>query len=179
MALFAAAMLVGSGIGLGAQDCEPPATVDLITGASRSQVRAVVEYEVIAENPSGIGKSVAATRRIWGDVVVDRWTVTPAGSDCSTTPTRALGDRWYLLVGPVDAGPLFGVPSGEEISDLEAGALASIVGEPVLVGIGTVDRAMAWMRVYWWLVAGAILPLVVVVAVIVRRRAGARRDYLF
>ena len=155
--------------------------VDLVTAASRSDVRGVVEYEVIAENPTGFGKSVAATRRIWGGVTADRWIVTASRSDCPITPGRAAGDRWYLLVGIESTlgGPVFGEPSQEELSDLERNALASIVGEPVSIEVGTTDRSMAWLRVMWWPILLLSLPLVLVAAVVRRRRAGARRDYLF
>ncbi len=161
--------------------CEPPTTVDLITAASASDVLGVVEYEVIAENGSSIGRSVGATRRIWGGVVAERWMLTPSRSDCPSTPVSGVGDRWYLLVGSGERfdQPVFGRPSGSALSDLEAGALASIVGEPVTIDIGSLDRAMAWTRVNWWLLVGSLFPVVAVVAVVRRRRSGARRDYLF
>lgn len=177
--LFACWMLLGAASTTMALSCEPLPTVDLVTGASASNVQGVVEYEVIAENSSGIGKSVGATRRIWGDVVVDRWMVTASRSNCPTTPTATAGARWYLLVGSGEAGDRFGISSGDVISDLEAGALSSIVGEPVVIEIGAVDRSMAWIRVNWWMIVGTGVPMVVVGAVVVRRRSGARRDYLF
>lgn len=164
-----------------AQACPEPVTVDLITGASASDVVGVVEYEVIAESRSGFGASVGATRRIWGAVVAERWMVVPSGPECPETPVAGLGERWYLIVGPTgESGePVFGVPSAGELSELEAGALASIVGEPVSIQIGSLDRVMAWMRVHWWVLAGVLAPAVAVIAVIRARRAGARRDYLF
>lgn len=164
-----------------ALSCVPPATVDLITAASASDVVGVVEYEVIAENGSSFGKSVGASRRIWGGVVAARWMVTSSRSDCPSTPAAGLGDRWYLLIGTGDRfdRPVFGAPSGAVLSDLEAGALASIVGEPVSMDIGSLDRAMAWTRVNWWLLTGGMIPVIAVVAVVRRRRSGGRRDYLF
>jgi hypothetical protein len=164
-----------------ALSCEPPTTVDLITAASASDVNGVVEYEVIAENGSSFGRSVGASRRIWGGVVAERWMVTPSRSDCPSTPVAALGERWYLLIGKGDRfdRPVFGEPSGSVLSDLEAGALASIVGEPVSIDIGSLDRAMAWIRVNWWVLVGGLFPVIAVVAVVRRRRSGARRDYLF
>jgi hypothetical protein len=181
LVLGTVALLLAAGAAPLAQSCEPPTTVDLITGASTSGVIGVVEYEVIAENASSIGKSVAASRRIWGGVVADRWIVTAARSDCPTTPVSELGSHWYLLVGPGGRfdQPVFGSPSGAQLSDLEAGALASIVGEPALIEIGALDRAMAWMRVNWWLLSAGFVPVLAVVAVVRRRRSGARRDYLF
>ena len=164
-----------------AQACPGPTTVDLITGASASDVLGVVEYEVIAESMVGTGASVGATKRIWGGVVADRWMVVPSGPECADTPATGLGDRWYLLVGPraESGGPVFGLPSSVELSDLETGALAAIVGEPVSVDIGSLDRAMAWMRVNWWLVGFALVAVVAVVAVVQYRTSNSRRDYLF
>jgi hypothetical protein len=164
-----------------AQSCAAPPSVDLITGASASDVEGVVEYEVIAESTAVVGASVGATRRIWGGVIAERWMVVRSGSGCPQTPVSGLGERWYLFVGPTDesGGPVFGVPSAGELSDLEAGALASIVGEPVSIEIGSLDRLMAWMRVNWWVLAGALIPTVAAIAVIRARRTGARRDYLF
>lgn len=179
-ALALATLLLGASVSL-AQSCPGPTTVDLVTGASASDVVGVVEYEVIAENIAGFGTSVGATKRIWGGVVADRWMVIPIGSDCPETPVTGLGTHWYLLVGPSDdaGGPVFGLPSSAELSGLEAGALASIVGEAVFVEIGSLDRAMAWMRVNWWLIGFGGVVLVVVVAVLRHRTSNARRDYLF
>ncbi len=173
-------VLLGGSVAL-AQSCSPPTTVDLITGASASDVMGVVEYEVIAENTTGFGASVGATRRIWGGVVAERWMVVPSASACPQTPVARLGDLWYLLITPSgDPGDqVFGVPSTGELSDLEAGALASIVGEPVSIEIGSLDRIMGWTRVNWWLLGAGLVPFVALVAVIHRRRAGARRDFLF
>lgn len=164
-----------------AQSCPAPMTVDLITGASASDVLGVVEYEVIAENIVGFGASVGATKRLWGDVVADRWMVVPSGSRCAETPATGLGDHWYLLVGPTaeSGGPVFGVPSSTELSDLEAGALAAIVGEPITVEIGALDRGMAWMRVNWWSIVFGLVVTVAVVAVVQHRTSNSRRDYLF
>lgn len=164
-----------------AQGCPEPVTVDLITGASASDVHGVVEYEVIAESAVVSGVSVGATRRIWGGVIADRWMVVPSGPECAQTPVSELGDRWYLLVGPTaDSGrPVFGAPSSGELSDLEAGALAAIVGEPVSVAIGSLDRAMAWTRVNWWLIGVGVLAIVAIVAVVQYRTSNSRRDYLF
>lgn len=164
-----------------AQGCPEPVTVDLITGASASDVHGVVEYEVIAESAIGSGASVGATRRIWGGVIADRWMVVPSGPECAETPTNELGDRWYLLVGPTaeSGGPVFGAPSSGGLSDLEAGALAAIVGEPVSVAIGSLDRAMAWMRVNWWLIGVGVVAMVAIVAVVQYRTSNSRRDYLF
>ena len=169
------------GSGALAQTCAEPVTVDLITGASASDVVGVVEYEVIAESTAGFGASVGATRRIWGGVVAERWMVVPSGPACPDTPAAGLGERWYLIVGPTSESgePVFGVPSAGELSELEAGALASIVGEPVSIEIGSLDRLMAWMRVNWWVLVGVLIPAVAVIAVIRTRRTGARRDYLF
>ena len=173
-----ALLLVPFGAAALAQTCPEPFTVDLITGASASDVIGVVEYEVIAESTSGFGASVGATRRIWGGVVAERWMVVPSGPECLETPVAGLGERWYLIVGPTGE-PVFGVPSAGELSELEAGALASIVGEPVSIQVGSLDRLMAWMRVHWWVLAAVLVPAVAVIAVIRARRAGARRDYLF
>lgn len=172
-------LLVGS-IPL-ARECAGSTAVDLITGASASDVVGVVEYEVIAESSMISGASVGATRRIWGGVVVDRWMVVPSDSECAETPVAGLGDRWYLLVGPDDdsGGPIFGVPSAGELSDLESGALAAIVGSAVSVDIGSLDRAMAWMRVNYWLIGFGLVVLVAVVAVARHRASISRRDYLF
>jgi hypothetical protein len=174
------ALLLGASGSL-AQTCPGPTTVDLITGASASDVVGVVEYEVIAGNVAGFGSSVGATKRIWGGVVADRWMVVPSGSECAETPVTEVGDRWYLLVGPSDAlgGSVFGLPSSGVLSDLEAGALASIIGEPVTVEIGSLDRGMAWLRANWWLVGFGVVVLVVVVAVFHHRSSEPRRDYLF
>lgn len=180
------ALLVVAALSMGAstqmaQSCPAPVTVDLITGASASDVLGVVEYEVIAESIVGLGASVGATKRLWGDVVADRWMVVPSGSRCAETPASGLGDHWYLLVGRANGsgGPVFGVPSAAEVSDLEAGALAAIVGEPVTVEIGALDRGMAWMRVNWWLIVFVLVVLVAVVAVVQHRTSSSRRDYLF
>jgi hypothetical protein len=164
-----------------AEACEEPATVDLITGGSASDVLGVVEYEVIAESLVGPGASVGATKRIWGGIVADRWMVVPSASRCSETPATGLGDRWYLLVGPIaeSGGQVFGIPSSAELSDLEAGALAAIVGEPVSVEISSLDRAMAWMRVNWWLLGFGLVAVVAIVAVVQYRTSNSRRDYLF
>lgn len=180
VAVWIGGVLLGGSPAL-AQSCDAPSTVDLITGASASDVVGVVEFEVIAENTAGFGASVGATKRIWGGALAERWMVVPSGGDCLETPVSGMGEHWYLLVGPSDGsgGPVFGVPSGGELSDLEEGALASIVGEPVSIEIGSLDRLMAWTRVNWWLLAAALVPMVAIVAVVRRRRAGARRDYLF
>ena len=178
--LVVATFSMGASDGL-AQSCPDPSTVDLITGASGSDVLGVVEYEVIAESTVGIGASVAATRRIWGGVATERWMVVPSGSECAETPTTGVGERWYLLVGPTadSGGSVFGIPSSAQLSDLEAGALAAIVGEPVIVDIGSLDRAMAWMRVNWWLIVFGVVALVAIVAVVQHRASNSRRDYLF
>jgi hypothetical protein len=178
--LTVAALSMGASTPL-AQPCPTPATVDLITGASASDVLGVVEYEVIAESIVGLGSSVGATKRIWGGVVAERWMVVPSGPDCAETPATSLGERWYLLVGPTSesGGPMFGVPSSAELSDLEAGALAAIVGEPVSVDLTSLDRAMAWMRVNWWLISFGVVAVVAVVAVVQHRTSNSRRDYLF
>ena len=180
MVLLVASALSGVSAPL-AQSCPDVATVDLITGASASDVLGVVEYEVIAESVVGAGASVGATRHIWGGVVADRWMVVPSGSACAETPVTARGDRWYLLVGPTaeSGGPVYGLPSATELSDLEAGALAAIVGEPVLVDIGSLDRSMAWLRVNWWLIGFGVIAVVAVVAVVQHRTSNSRRDYLF
>jgi hypothetical protein len=180
VALAVAAVVLGAWAPL-AQTCPEPTTVDLITGASASNVLGVVEYEVIAESIVGFGASVGATSRIWGGVVAERWMVVPSGAECAETPATRLGDRWYLLVGPTaeSGAPVFGVPSNPGLSDLEAGALAAIVGEPVSVDIGSLDRAMAWTRVNWWLVGFGLIALVSVVAVVRQRASKSRRDYLF
>lgn len=175
------AALLTSPLPASAQSCEPPATVDLITGASSTGVVGVVEYQVIAKNSLAFGKSVGASRRIWGDVQADRWQVTESNSGCPTTPTDSLGSAWYLLLGLEDESgrAVYGVPSGPEISDLEVGALEALIARPVEVAIGDADRAMAWLRVNWWVVAGVSVVPLLGVAVFLRRRSGARRDYLF
>ena len=161
--------------------CNEIATADLITAASRSDVRGIAEYEIIAENPFSVGKSVAASRRIWGDVTIDRWIVTGSKGRCPTTPSSELGERFYLLLGAERSasGTSFVRPSASTVSELESGALSSMLGEPVEVGIGSVDRSMAWLRVMWWTISLVAVPLVLIGAVIRRRRANARRDYLF
>jgi hypothetical protein len=176
----AAVLSTGASVQL-AQSCPAPTTVDLITGASASDVLGVVEYEIIAESLVGSGASVGATKRIWGGVVADRWMVVPSGSGCAETPATGLGEHWYLLVGPSgeSGGPVFGVPSSAELSDLEAGALAAIVGEPFPVDLASLDRAMAWIRVNWWLIGLGVVVVVAVVAVVQHRTSNSRRDYLF
>lgn len=140
----------------------------------------VVEYEVIAESTVLTGASVGATRRIWGGVIADRWMVVPSESGCAATPVAGIGDRWYLLVGSNDSlSPIFGLPSTGELSDLESGALAAIVGTPVSVDIGSLDRAMAWMRVNYWTIAVGLVVVVSIVAVARHRASTSRRDYLF
>ena len=132
--------------------------------------------------PRAVSCSITiSTKRIWGGVVAERWMVVPSGSECAETPATGIGERWYLLVGPTgeSGGPVFGVPSSAELSDLEAGALAAIVGEPVSVGLTSLDRAMAWMRVNWWLISFGVVALVAVVAVVQHRTSNSRRDYLF
>ncbi len=179
--MLLAATVLSVAAGQVAQTCPGPITVDLITGASASDVLGVVEYEVIAESIVGIGASVGATKRIWGGVVADRWMVVPSGSECAETPVTGLGDHWYLLVGATapSGGPVFGLPSSTELSDLEAGALAAIVGEPVFVDIGSLDRSMAFMRVNWWLIGFGVVAIIAVVAVVQHRSSNSRRDYLF
>lgn len=162
-------------------DCIEVATTDLITTASRSDVRGIAEYEIIAENQFSTGKSVAATRRIWGNVSVDRWIVTASKGRCATTPSSELGERFYVLVAADRrvSGVTFVNPSGAIVSELESGALSSMLGEPVDVAIGSIDTSMAWLRVMWWTISLIAIPLVMIGAVIRRRRASARRDYLF
>jgi len=178
--VVAAVLSTGAAFQL-AQSCPAPTTVDLITGASASDVLGVVEYEIIAESLVGSGASVGATKRIWGGVVADRWMVVPSGSGCAETPATGMGEHWYLLVGPSgeSGGPVFGVPSSAELSDLEAGALAAIVGEPFPVDLASLDRAMAWIRVNWWLIGLGVVVVVAVVAVVQHRTSNSRRDYLF
>ena len=161
--------------------CNEIAAADLITAASRSDVRGIAEYEIIAENPFSVGKSVAASRRIWGNVTIDRWIVTASKGRCPTTPASELGERFYVLVGADRnaSGRSFVQPSESTVSELESGALSSMLGEPVDVGIGSIDRSMAWLRVMWWTISLVAVPLVLIGAVLRRRRANARRDYLF
>ena len=90
--LAIAGAVLGAGVSL-AETCTGPTTVDLITGASASDVLGVIEYEVIADSVVGVGASVAATKRIWGGVVADRWMVVPSGSECAETPVTGVGDR--------------------------------------------------------------------------------------
>lgn len=179
--LLALSALAAPAEGAEAGECIEVATADLITAASRSDVRGIAEYEIIAENRFSIGKSVAASRRIWGDVTIDRWIVTASNGRCPSTPTSELGERFYVLVGSDQSGSgmTFVNPSESTVSQLESGALSSMLGEPVAVSLGSIDRSMAWLRVMWWTISLFVFPLLLIGAVIRRRRARARRDYLF
>lgn len=164
-----------------ALSCAPVEMVDLITGASTTGVEGVVEYQVIAENRTSFGKSVAASTRIWGQVQVDRWYVSASRNDCPAAPTRSFGHRWYVLVGLESqaGGPVFGLPGGGEISDLESAALAAVLAEPVVIAVERPAEMMAYLRVNWWGAMWVVLIPLSFVAVFLRRRNGARRDYLF
>ena len=175
--IVVACMLVGAEAAAAAADpCEVD-EVGLLAGASRPSVVGVVEYEVIASGVVSADVVVGAARRIWGDVLVDRWVVVPSEQvACGLVPTEP-GQRFHRFVA-TDGIEQSIVPAPPTELDLDA--LGVVVAEPVDVDVGSVDRVMAFLRVNWALLTVAGFVVVLAVAVVVRRRAGRERgDYLF
>ena len=120
---------------------------------------------------------VGATRRIWGDVLVERW-VAPSEHDvmCTDIPTE-IGSVWYRFVSP------FGIVDNllpVEPTGLDLDALAVVLTEPVSLDISGIDRVMAFLRVNWVLIAIGGFVSISIAGVVVRRRSGRDRgDYLF
>lgn len=175
-----AGLLVLGGVpaaALESETCEPVDTVNVLAGVSRSEIIGVVEFEVIGTGVVSTSSIVGATRRIWGDVLVERW-VAPSEHQvaCTGIPT-ATGSAWYRFVsrsGIVD-DLLPAEPTG-----LDLDALAVVLTEPVSLEISGIDRVMAFLRVNWALIAIGGLALVSAVGVVARRRSGRDRgDYLF
>jgi hypothetical protein len=143
--------------------------VDLLAGASRPAVRGVVERQLVASNPLPWGSSVAVVTRVWGAVTVERW---------------AAGDEIRRCLMPVDL-PVYEavgisevlVPVNGELSELERAALNSQFGPPAIFQPSTLDRTMAWFRVY------PSVPFLVAAiawaAVALLRRRRRRDPYLF
>ena len=143
--------------------------LDLVRGASRPEVRGVVERSPVASNPLPWGTSISAVTRVWGGVVVERWGTASELSDCiqpGLIPT-------YEAVGLEETL----VPAAGEISGLELAALRSQFGPPVEYSPSGFDRLMAWLRVF------PSVPVVVVLvswsAVTLRRRRHRHDGYLF
>lgn len=166
---FLIVLLVGASalpIAASAGECE---SLDLVRGASRPQVRGVVERTQIASNPLPWGTSISAVTRVWGGVTVERWATAGELRHCLVP-----GDRpTYQAVG---IGEVL-VPASGTISDLESAALMSQFGAPVPFDPSGFDRLMAWLRVF------PSVPVVVVLigwsVVAILRRRHRPDPYLF
>lgn len=145
------------------------ASADLVVGASRPAVRGVVERTNVASNPLPWGSSISAVTRVWGGVVVERWTT---GDELGPCLTPALTPS-YQAIGIDEAL----VPSGNTLSALEQAALTSQFGPPAVFEPSRFDRVMAWFRVFPSLPVVAVLVGWSVVAL--RRRRHRRDGYLF
>lgn len=116
------------------------AELDLVRGASRPEVRGVVERTLVASNPLPWGSSISAVTRVWGGVVVERW-----ATSGEIRPCLVPGDApAYEAVGIEEVL----VPASGEISGLEQAALTSQFGSPVVYQSSGFDRAMAWLRIF-------------------------------
>ncbi len=157
--------------------CEPTDTVNVLAGVSRSEITGVVEFEVIGRGVISDSSIVGAARRIWGDVLVERW-VTPSEDQvaCTGVPTE-IGSVWYRFVS---SSGIVDTVLPVEPTALDLDALAVVLTEPVSVDSSGIDRVMAFLRVNWVLLAIGGFALTSVVGVVVRRRDGRDRgDYLF
>lgn len=181
VALMTTAGLLGAGVvpsaALESATCEPVVTVNILAGVSRSEITGVVEFEVIGTGVISTSSIVGATRRIWGDVLVERW-VAPSEHQvvCTEIPTE-IGSVWYRFVSPSGIVDDL-LPAEPTVLDLDA--LAVVSTQPVSLDISGIDRVMAFLRVNWALVAIVGLAALSAVGVVVRRRSGRDRgDYLF
>lgn len=114
--------------------------LDLVRGASRPEVRGVVERTPVASNPLPWGSSISAVTRVWGAVVVERWATSGEIRPCLFPDDGPV----YEAVG-IDEVLM---PSSGDISGLEQAALTSQFGPPVVYESSSFDRAMAWLRVF-------------------------------
>lgn len=166
---FLIALLIGASalpIAAAAGECD---SLDLVRGASRPQVRGVVERTQIASNPLPWGTSISAVTRVWGGVTVERWATAGELRECLVP-----GDRpTYQAVG-IDE---ILIPASGEISGLESAALTSQFSQPVTFEPSGFDRVMAWLRVF------PSVPVVVVLVgwsvVAILRRRHRSDPYLF
>lgn len=144
-------------------------SIDLVRGASRPQVRGVVERSPVASNPLPWGSSISAVTRVWGPVVVERWATAGEIRRCAV-PSQVPS---YEAVGIEEML----VPAAGELSGLEQAALISEFGQPVVYSPSGFDRVMAWLRVF------PLVPVVVVLvgwsAVALVRRRRRSDPYLF
>lgn len=151
--------------------------VNVLAGASRSSIGGVVEYEVIGIGLVSDGVIVGAARRIWGDVLVDRWVVVSADEAQCASMATSLGARFHRFVAISGGDPgIVPIPP----TRLELDSLAVVLADPVVLEIGTLDRVMAFIRVNWVVMLIGAAAVVLFGAVFVRRRVGRERgDYLF
>lgn len=136
-------VMVMTALGAVAQDAGC-AGVDLVVGSSRPKVTGVVEWQAMASSRMPWGDSLAIVTRVWGRVTVERWGTGDDLGPCLTpsdVPTyQAVGEGLVL------------VPKGETLGPLELAALEARFGPPVVYEPSAVDRVMAWLRVYPYVV---------------------------